>query len=94
MRRLIWEEVVGLLLIVMVFLAAKYGTVQVVSAEVAERNGRPIVVIDSGHGGNDPGKVSKDGILEKDINLAISLKLKTLLELTKSETSLRLWESL
>ena len=39
-----------------------------------------VVVIDAGHGGNDPGKVSKDGIMEKDVNLAIALKLKQRLE--------------
>lgn len=38
------------------------------------------VVIDSGHGGIDPGKESSDGVLEKDINLAIAMKLKDLLE--------------
>lgn len=38
------------------------------------------VVIDSGHGGIDPGKEGSGGILEKDINLAISFKLKELLE--------------
>lgn len=38
------------------------------------------VVIDSGHGGVDPGKESADGILEKNINLAIACKLKSLLE--------------
>ena len=36
-----------------------------------------VIVIDPGHGGYDPGKVSPDGIAEKDINLAISEKLKT-----------------
>jgi len=80
-RRLIWEEVVGLLLIFMVFLAAKYGTVQVVSADVAGRGGQPVVVIDSGHGGNDPGKVGIDGSLEKDINLEIAMRLRQYLEL-------------
>ena len=79
-KRLIWEEVVGLLLILMVFLAVKYGAVQVVSADVARRDGRPVVVIDAGHGGNDPGKVGVDGSLEKDINLQIALRLKTYLE--------------
>lgn len=39
-----------------------------------------IVVIDPGHGGYDPGKVSEDQILEKDINLQIALKLKSYLE--------------
>lgn len=38
------------------------------------------VVIDVGHGGIDSGKVSADGILEKDVNLVIAKKLKTLLE--------------
>ena len=33
------------------------------------------VAVDPGHGGNDPGKVSQDGILEKDINLQISTLL-------------------
>ncbi len=40
----------------------------------------PTVVIDPGHGGRDPGKVGVNGALEKDINLAIALKLKNLLE--------------
>ena len=34
------------------------------------------VLIDSGHGGIDPGKVGVNGAYEKDINLAISLYLK------------------
>mgnify|MGYP002768208456 FL=1 len=38
------------------------------------------IVIDSGHGGIDPGKKSDDGILEKDVNLAIAFKLKKRLE--------------
>lgn len=39
-----------------------------------------MVVIDVGHGGNDPGKVGFGGILEKDINLQIALKLENLLK--------------
>lgn len=38
------------------------------------------VVIDSGHGGNDPGKIAADGTLEKDINLSIALRLQKYLE--------------
>lgn len=40
----------------------------------------PIVVIDAGHGGMDPGKVGVSGALEKEINLAIAEELKELLE--------------
>lgn len=38
------------------------------------------VVVDSGHGGGDPGKIGVNDALEKDINLAIGEKLKEALE--------------
>lgn len=38
------------------------------------------IVIDAGHGGVDPGKVSIAGTEEKDINLSLALKLKEVLE--------------
>ena len=38
------------------------------------------IVIDPGHGGFDGGAVAKDGTVEKDINLAISQKLKEIME--------------
>lgn len=34
------------------------------------------VVIDVGHGGNDPGKIGVDNVKEKDVNLQIALCLK------------------
>lgn len=39
-----------------------------------------LIVIDPGHGGEDPGKVGVNDALEKEINLKISEKLKVLLE--------------
>lgn len=39
------------------------------------------VIIDPGHGGIDGGAVAKDGTVEKDINLAVSFKLKMILVL-------------
>lgn len=40
----------------------------------------PVVVVDAGHGGADPGKVGQSGVLEKDVNLAVAVKLQTRLE--------------
>ncbi len=39
------------------------------------------VVIDAGHGGDDPGKVGINGALEKDINLQIAQKVAAYLEM-------------
>lgn len=82
MNRVVWEEICGFVLLAMVFLAARYGSIQVVSAEAGREDNRPVVVIDSGHGGNDPGKVGIDGSLEKDINLQIAKRLKAYLEMS------------
>ena len=46
----------------------------------------PLIIIDAGHGGEDGGASSASGILEKNINLAISLKIKTLLDTLGFET--------
>ena len=38
------------------------------------------VVVDAGHGGDDPGKIGTAGTLEKEINLAIAKRLEALLK--------------
>lgn len=38
------------------------------------------VVIDAGHGGDDPGKIGVNQLLEKDVNLSIALKVRQYLE--------------
>ena len=45
-----------------------------------EKKNYPVIVLDAGHGGFDPGKVGINGALEKDINLSIVKKLQSLLE--------------
>lgn len=42
---------------------------------------KPTIVIDAGHGGEDGGASAADGTLEKDINLSISMKLSSMLQL-------------
>jgi N-acetylmuramoyl-L-alanine amidase len=50
---------------------------RVVQAAPADR--RPIVMIDPGHGGRDPGTESASGVEEKDIALQIALRLRSAL---------------
>ena len=38
----------------------------------AKREDTRLIMIDAGHGGNDPGKVGVDGVLEKDLNLQLA----------------------
>lgn len=46
------------------------------------RHVKKTILIDAGHGGMDGGASSKDGTVEKDINLRIATKLKMVLEKT------------
>ena len=49
-------------------------------SEESNQKDYPVIVLDAGHGGFDPGKVGINGALEKDINLSIVKKLHALLE--------------
>lgn len=46
----------------------------------SQTSNKKVIVIDPGHGGNDPGKVGVNGAKEKDINLAIALTLRDYME--------------
>ena len=43
---------------------------------IAQMNNLPVIIIDPGHGGLDGGAVGVDNIIEKDINLNLSLTLR------------------
>ena len=49
-------------------------------AVMNDKNQTKTVVIDPGHGGNDPGGIGISGVLEKDVNLSVALYLKDYLE--------------
>ena len=66
-----------LLLIGMIIASRKLS--QLVTSDKVEAR-KDIVVIDAGHGGDDPGKVAVNGALEKDINLKIAKKVEQYLE--------------
>ena len=59
---------------------AERGFLPTVGTAVTGQEGKRVVIIDAGHGGNDPGKIGVDDSKEKDINLQIAKKLKVLLE--------------
>lgn len=46
---------------------------------VTTRSGRPVIVIDPGHGGLDPGAVAPGGVLEKSVVLSVARRLRSLL---------------
>lgn len=45
-------------------------------SEAGERDRRPTIVLDAGHGGVDPGAIAPTGAMEKDIVLAFSERLR------------------
>ncbi len=78
-RRLYNRWTIGLILILGVVLVAgaawSIGNQQMVQGSIEQ----PFILLDPGHGGADGGAQAADGTLEKDINLAISLRLRDLL---------------
>ncbi len=47
-----------------------------------------VIVVDPGHGGEDPGKVGINDVLEKDLNLQIAMKVAEMLEEAEIEVVL------
>ncbi|MDE6902380.1 MAG: N-acetylmuramoyl-L-alanine amidase [Lachnospiraceae bacterium] len=74
------RTVLLMLMLVSAYFIVRGGARFVSSPQVETKRERPCVIIDAGHGGVDPGKVSVDGALEKDINLAIAQKLQRFLQ--------------
>lgn len=73
--------VMTLLLFIGVFYLSRKGAAfQEYYATVSSHSETPVVVLDAGHGHNDPGKIGVDNVLEKDINLSITYYLKDYLE--------------
>jgi N-acetylmuramoyl-L-alanine amidase len=72
------EIIMTVILLLGALVLGRHGSVAVTSMKSAKEP--TIVVIDAGHGGNDPGKVGVNNALEKDINFNIAIALKKLLE--------------
>lgn len=74
------QTVMSLVLLAIVYLLSIQLPALMAADAKQETEQKRVVVIDAGHGGNDPGKVAINKTLEKDINLAIALKLQAMLE--------------
>ena len=82
MRKKIELAVLLLFLAVLVLLSKNLQKL-VSSGNVTAKN--KIIVLDSGHGGDDPGKIGVNQAKEKDVNLEIARKIKKRLEKAKGK---------
>lgn len=75
MRKRYAELLAGFLMLFLVALLADQGVNVIRETGALPLEEPPVVVVDSGHGGDDPGKIGVNQALEKDINLKIAQKL-------------------
>lgn len=79
MERKKWELLMSVVLILCACILAEKGWERASSKQVEAKTPKWTVVIDAGHGGNDPGKIGVDDSLEKDLNLIIAKKVQKIL---------------
>lgn len=75
------EFIMAVILLAILVIAGRNVSKYVSSEQVKKQN--LTVVLDAGHGGDDPGKVGVNDVEEKTINLAIAKKAETLLKKEK-----------
>ena len=77
----------GVLVVLMIVLFSANMAVQQASGNL-KTNVLPVIIVDAGHGGEDGGAQSADGVLEKDINLSVANKVNLLLKTLGFETKM------
>ena len=69
-----------LLLVCFYLLSRQAAVISVNQTEPTKKGTGPLILVDAGHGGSDPGMIGVGGLEEKGINLSISLFLRDALE--------------
>lgn len=90
-KRMIIFAAIGVILLC----AAAVGLITVYSDRVSASSDNvlpPTLVIDAGHGGFDGGAISDDGTKESDINLAIALRLESIVRFCGQRTVMTRWD--
>lgn len=71
-------KIIEIVLLLIFFSILNLFCTKITQAQATPQEGeqQKVILIDPGHGDFDSGAISKSGLLEKDVNLSISLKLK------------------
>lgn len=80
MKERLVSAAMAVCLLVSMYYLARTAAQYVSTWRDGESREKNIVVIDAGHGGDDPGKVGINGALEKEINLSVAIMVKRFLE--------------
>ena len=78
--------VLALCLFALVLAMCLYSAPRLAQEATAYAQAAPVVVIDAGHGGEDGGASSQDGVLESGLNLQFALRMRDLLQFAGVET--------
>ena len=78
--------VLALCLFALVLAMCLYSAPRLAQEAAAYAQAAPVVVIDAGHGGEDGGASSPDGVLESGLNLQFALRMRDLLQFAGVET--------
>ena len=81
----------ALCLFALVLAMCLYSAPRLAQEATAYAQAAPVVVIDAGHGGEDGGASSPDGVLESGLNLQFALRMRDLLQFARRRTGAASW---